>query len=145
MFADEFLSRLGHSPTASSPTQQTPISESSIRKKRPVEDSSSSGTSPPKESDTLCVKAAALSSSRAPDGESSRKESTEVPKDPLEGSVPLAGTSFGEGSFTSRGPSLGSPISILCWTRFGTRKASSGCQRSRSKLATAMVSGCSRG
>ena len=43
-----------------------------------------------------------------------------------------------------RGPSLGSLISVLCWIGFGPRRASSGCPRSRSKLATVRVCGCSR-
>ena len=65
---------------------------------------SPSGTPLSKESYTLRKEAAAPLSSKTPAGESSRKESTEVPKDPLEDfSVHPAGTLFGNGSSTPSG------------------------------------------
>ena len=68
---------------------------------RPLADASPSGTLLSKESVTLREKQAAPSSARTPAGESSRKESTEVPKDRLKDfTVPPVGTLFGEGSFT---------------------------------------------
>ena len=143
MFAYEIFSRLGSSPSARSLTQQTPVPESFTgdkdKGKRPVEDASPSGTMLPRGSDTLRGEATAPSSSRAPAGESSRKESTEVPKDPLEDfSVPPVGACFGEGSFT--------PSGSFPWiSDLGMRRTSSGYPMSRSKLATLRVCGCSRG
>ena len=69
-----------------------------------MEGASSSGTLLPKKSDTLYEEAVATSSSRIQAGESSRKESTEVPEDPLEDfSVPPVGLPFGGGYFTPSG------------------------------------------
>ena len=105
--------------------QQTLVPEASTGDKakgnRPVEDASPSGTPLPKESDTLREEAVTPSSSWTSTEESSRKESTEVPKDPLEHfSVPPVGACFGEGSFTPSGsfpwiPDLG-PMLDKIWS-----------------------------
>ena len=101
--ADDFFSRLGPSSTSGPATQTTSVPEPSIedkaKGKKPIEGAPPSGTSLPKESYIPCEKTAP-SSSNTSIGDTSRKDSTEVPKDPLDNFVvPLAGTPHGEGSF----------------------------------------------
>ena len=107
VFEDDFLSRLRPSSTSGPATQTTSIPEPSVgdkaNEKRPMEGAPPLGTPPPKESNVQ-PEGAALSSSKTPVGETPRKDSTDVPKNPLdEFAVPLVGTPCGEGSFNPSG------------------------------------------
>ena len=84
--------------------------------KQPVKDDPPSGTMPPKKShirrDEL-----ALSTSRTPMRETSRKDTTEVAKIPLDDFVvPPAGTPYGEGSFNPLGIVDLSPMLDEIWS-----------------------------
>ena len=119
MLTDELFGRLGPSPSAGTSDRQTTVPESSAggnaKGKQIAEDASPSGTLLPKESD---IQRAEVASSWTSVGETSRRESAEVPqdppertfppKDPLEDfSDPPAGTPYDEGSYTPSGSYVG--------------------------------------
>ena len=121
MLVDELLSQLGPLPLVGTSERQTLspnlLPGAKTRGERVVEDAPPSKTPPPMESDIRCLEVAAtsaLSSSRTPTKEGSRKGTADAPRDPSERTemmvhpkdpledffVPPASTPYGEGSYT---------------------------------------------
>ena len=87
IIADDFFSRLGPSSTSGPAAQTTSVPEPFIGDKtkglRPMKGAPPLGTPLPKESN-IQREETASSSSKTPIGDTSRKDSTEVPKNPLD-------------------------------------------------------------
>ena len=149
--ADKFFSPLGSSPSTGSLAQQPPVPESSTgdkeKEKWVVENIRPSGTPLPKGSDTQRKDATGVLYPQGHQSESPCGRS--LPRFPR--TLWRTSQSHQLGLLSARDlllpqcPSLQSSISVLCWTRFGPRKASNGCPMNRSRPIIERVCECSRG